>query len=204
MMARPSAGSRVRRALVSAVSLSLLACATSTPTDTPGVERLGATVLRYRGPEIEAVLSYRLPTLGVGDDWLFLDVAISGSGRDPVELKRDKIALRIPTGEVVPLATQREFGGAYPQLAAAIRRADIAAEPLDYWADRRTASLDFLAVPGGGLVTPSQWVNDRVVYQGRIYFFLPAGVQDGRYELRIDLPESKVRIPFRLGKGQGS
>lgn len=198
------AGSPVRRALAGVAVLLLLACTTATPTDTPGVDRLGATVLRYRGPEIEAVLSYRSAALGVGDDWLFLDVAITGSGRYSVEVKRDKIAVQVPSGDVVPLATQREFAEAYPQLAAAIQRANVAAEPLDYWVERRSASLDFLTVPGERLAMTSQWVNDQAVYQDRFYFFLPAGVQPGRYELRIDLPESKVRIPFRLGTAHES
>ncbi|MFI5143607.1 MAG: hypothetical protein ACHQQS_02620 [Thermoanaerobaculales bacterium] len=203
-MTRLRAGSLIPNVFAAAATLLLLACATATPTETPGVDRLGATVLRYRGPEIEAVLSYRLATLGVGDDWLFLDVAISGSGRDSVEVKRDKIAVQAPAGEVVPLATQQEFGEAYPQLAAAIQRASVAAEPLDYWSGRRIADLAFLTVPGEGLALPSAWVNDQVVYQGRLYFFLPGGVQPGRYELRIDLPESKVRILFRLGTGHES
>ncbi len=203
-MIRPWAALPIRHAFAGAALASLLACTTATPTETPGVDRLGATAVRYRGPQIEAVVSYRAATLGLGDDWLFLDVAVTGSGRDSVEVNRDKVAVQLPSGEVVPLASQHEFGEAYPQLAAVIERANIAAEPLDYWAGRRDASLAFLTAPGEGLAMTSEWVNDQVVYQGRLYFFLPAGVQPGRYQLRIDLTESKVRIPFRLGTGQGS
>ena len=179
-------------------------CSSAVPTETPGVERLGATVLRYRGPEVDVVVSYRVPSLGVGGDWLFLNVAITGNTRDSVEVKREKVAVRVPTGDVVALASQQEFGEAYSELASAIQRANVADEPLDYWSGRRIATLDFLREPGSGISLPSEWVNDQVVYQGRLYFFLPGGVQLGRYELRIDLPESKVRIPFRLGSAQGS
>lgn len=191
-------------ALAAGSALALLGCTTATPTETPGVDRLGATILRYRGPEVDVVLSYRMPTIGIGSDWLFLDAAITGNTRDSVEVKRERIALRVPSGDVVGLASQQEFGEAYAELASALQRASVAAEPLDYWAGRREASLDFLKVPGTGLSLPSEWVNDQVVYQGHLYFFLPGGVQPGRYELRIDLPESKVRIPFRLGPGQDS
>jgi hypothetical protein len=179
--------------------LTLTACSTATPTATPGVERLGATVLRYSGPEVDAVLSYRYASLNPGEEWLFLDVAITGKTRTSVEIKRDNISLLTPTGDVVPLASQEEFGQAYAQLAAALARADVAAEPLDYFPSRTSKALSFLVIPGTGLALDSVWVNDLEVATGRLYFDLPAGVQAGHYELRIDLQESKVRIPFRLG-----
>jgi len=182
--------------------LALTACSTATPTGTPGVERLGATVLRYNGPQVEAILSYRYAELHPGEGWLFLDLALTGNTRPAVEVKRDRIALLIPSGDVVPLASQEEFGHAYPQLAAALARAAVAAEPLDYFPGRTPKGLDFLVVPGTGLALESVWVNDLDVAIGRLYFDMPTGVQPGQYELRIDLAESKVRIPFRLG-GEG-
>ncbi len=183
-----------------ALVLIVAGCSTATPTDTPGVERVGKTVLHYTGPEVETVVSYRVAGLRPGEDWLFLDVAITGSKRESVELKREKIAVRIPTGEVVPLATQKEFGEAYPQLTAAVARADVAGEPLDYFVNRTPKPLNFLVTPGSGIAFDSIWVNDLDVAVGRLYFFIPGGVQNGPYELRIDLEETKVRIPFRLGE----
>ncbi len=179
--------------------LALTACSTATPTGTPGVERLGVTVLRYSGPEIDAVLSYRWANLNPGEDWLFLDLALTGNKRTSVEVKRGRISLLTPGGETVSLASQEEFGQAYPHLAAALARADVAAEPIDYYPGRNPKALSFQVVPGTGLALESEWVNDREVAIGRLYFDLPANVQPGEYELRIDLEESKVRIPFRLG-----
>jgi hypothetical protein len=180
--------------------ITLAGCRSATPTGTPGVDRVGRTVLRYAGPEVEAAVSYRVADLRLGEEWLFLDVAVTGTGRTSVELKREKIAIRIPSGEIVPLATQVEFGQAYPQLAAALARADVASEPLDYFISRKPKSLNFLVAPGTGLAFDSVWVNDLEVASGRLCFFVPGGVQAGAYELRLDLLESKVRIPFRLGE----
>ncbi|HVN75826.1 MAG TPA: hypothetical protein VMT19_05870 [Thermoanaerobaculaceae bacterium] len=188
-------------ALIGAIGMiASTACTTATPTETPGLYLVGKTVLHYKGPEVETVLSYRVATLRPGEDWLFLDVAITGTGRDSVELKREKISVRIPSGDVVPLATQREFGEVYPQLTAALARADVAAEPLDYFVNRKPKSLNFLVAPGTGISFDSVWVNDLDVAVGRLCFFVPGGVQNGPYELLIDLQESKVRIPFRLGE----
>jgi hypothetical protein len=193
------AGGRAVLAFGTLALLTLTACSTAAPTGTPGVERLGNTILRYTGPEVDAILSYRFSNLNLGADWLFLDISLTGNTRTSVEVKRDRISLLTPTGDVIPLATQQEFGEAYPQLASALARADIAGEPLDYYPSRTPKGLDFLVVPGTGLALESAWVNDLDVAIGRLYFFLPSGVQSGHYELRIDLQESKVRIPFRLG-----
>jgi hypothetical protein len=179
--------------------LTVTACSTATPTGTPGVERLGNTILHYRGPELDVLLSYRFASFNPGEDWLFLDVGITSETRNSVEIKREKIAIRTPAGEIIPLATQREFGAAYPKLAPVLARADIASEPLDFYPGRRTKGLDLLVPPGSALAVESVWANDQDVAIGRLYFDIPAGVQPGPYELRIDLQETKIRIPFRLG-----
>jgi hypothetical protein len=176
-----------------------LACSTATPTGTPGVDRIGRTMLRYDAGEVQVILSYAFANANPGEDWLFIDTAITGNTRDSVEVNRGKVAIRIPTGEVIPLAPQKEFGEAYPRLGATLARADIAAEPIDTYSDRRRIGLDFLVVPGTGIALDAVWVNDRTVAIGRLFFDLPNGVQPGSYELRIDLKESKVRIPFTLG-----
>ena len=172
-------------------------CSTAVPTETPGVERLGNTVLRYNGPEIEAVVSYRVPTLDLGEDWLFLDVAITAVD-DPVEVDRQKIWVRTPAGEEIALATQEEFRAAQGELTPKLAQADVAAEPLGYFAGRIEKKLEFFATPFEGLVFDSFTVTDREVYVGRLYFNVPGGMQAGRWELRAKLAESELRIPFRL------
>jgi hypothetical protein len=114
-----------------------LACSTATPTETAGVERIGRTMLRYRGPELEVTLSYGFANANLGEEWLFVDTAITGNVRESVEVKRDRIAVRTPSGDIVPLASQREFGEAYGKLAAALARADVAAQPIGNYPERR-------------------------------------------------------------------
>lgn len=186
--------------ILSLATLTSLACSTATPTGTPGVSRLGETVLQYKGPEIEALLSSRFANSNLGSPWLLLDLLVTGANRVAIEIKRDQVSIRIPDGTTVPLPSQEEFGKAYRDLRAADTRADVAADPLAYYTDRRIESLNFLVVPGSGLSFDSIWVNDRRMVVGRLYFPMPRDVQAGRYELRIDLSESKVRIPFSLGK----
>jgi hypothetical protein len=180
------------------------ACSSTTkppePPATPTLEQVGATVVKYVGQDIEVALSYRFAAANLGQDWLLLDLAVTGTHQESTELKREKIALRTPSGDIIPLPLQEELTQAYSGLRAVDRRADIASEPLRYWGGRRQCVLNFLVEPGSGLAMQSIWVNQDRYCEGRFYFPVPGGVQSGKYELRIDLKESKARIPFQILK----
>lgn len=179
------------------LGIAATACSSAVPTGTPGVERLGETVLRYAGPEVEAVVSYRFAAQSPGEDWLFLDVAITAV-REPVEIDRTRISLRTPAGDEVALATQEEFRAAHGELAPMIARAEVVGEPLGYFSGRVEKRLELFALPFEPLVFDSFWVNNREVYVGRLYFAVPGGVQTGRWELHMRFAESELRVPFRL------
>jgi hypothetical protein len=185
------------RSLMGLGSVLVAACSTTVPTETPGVERLGRTLLRYAGPEVEADVSYRIPTLDLGEDWLFLDVAFTAVD-EPVEIDRTKVWVRTPAGEEIPLATQEEFRAAHGELTPKMASADVAGEPLGQFPGRTEKRLEFFATPFEDLVVDSFWVTYRDVYVGRLYFNIPGGVQAGHWELHVKLAESELRIPFRL------
>jgi hypothetical protein len=183
-----------------AALLAVVGCSSAVPTDTPGVERLGERVLRYSGSEVEAVLGYRFASQSTGDEWMFLDLAVTGTTGESVEIRRDTIFLRSPTGETIALASQTEFGQAYGGLRAALQRAAIVGDPLDYFRDPAVCGLRLFAAPGEGLAFDSFTVHQHRVCAGRLYFFIPQTIQAGTWVLGIDLPESWLRIPFRLGE----
>lgn len=180
--------------------LAVAGCSSAVPTDTPGVDRLGERVLRYSGPEVEAVLGYRFASQSIGDEWMFLDLAVTGTTGESVEVRREKIFLRSPTGETIPLASQTEFGQAYGGLRADLQRAAIVADPLDYFKDPTVCGLLLFAVPGETLAFDSFTVHEHRVCTGRLYFFIPQTIQAGTWVLGIDLSESRLRIPFTLGE----
>src|SRR4030042_6856166 len=95
---------RLAMGIVLALALTTnLACSTAPPTATPGVERIGGTILHYRGPELDVVLSYRFANSNPGEDWLFLDVGITAETRDSGEGKRGRSAVRPPPGATPPV-----------------------------------------------------------------------------------------------------
>jgi len=187
------------KTLAAILAVGLVAgCATAVPTSNPEVEKVGSWVLRYNGPEIEAALGYRFADSSLGDDWMMLDLAVTGASTDSVEISRDKVWLRTPSGDTLGLPPQEYFAQSYSRLTPKIQRAVIAADPLDYWAGRGECGLDFQVAPGSRISQLSTWVNDRRVCFGRLFFELPTGIQPGHYTLGIDLEESKVRIPFEI------
>jgi hypothetical protein len=174
-------------------------CSTAVPTGTPGVDQVGSAVVRYRGPEVEMVLGYRFAAANLGEDWLILDLAVTGATGEAVEIDRADISLRTPGGDVIPLATQEEFGKEFRRLEPTIRRSAVAGDPLDYWAGRMPCDTQLFTAPGEGVAFDSLTVNDRRICYGKIFFLLPAGVQAGAYVLVVDLPETTIRVPFKLG-----
>lgn len=187
--------------LVAGVAISFVSCSSATPTDTPGVERMGRAVLRQNGPELWTVLGYRFATSQVGEEWMILEVALSSPGGQVAKVTRENVFLRTPDGDRLPLPTQKEFSEAYGSLRSTIARADIDRDPLNYFPhDREPCDIRFFVTPGAGVVFDEVSLNDRRACLGRFYFHVEGGIQPGRWVFGIDLPESEIRIPFELGK----
>jgi hypothetical protein len=189
----------MRRAAVAVAALAALFATAAKANATPpvGVTQVGATTIFYGGPLIRVVVSDRFARYNPQSGWLMLDTAMNAINA-PIVIPRDAIALRTPGGEVVPLATQKEFAQHYPQLASAIMRANFAKVPLQYlphWSVRR---LGLFAPRGIGITWDSAWLDQFHDSYGRLYFHLPSSVQKGRYELLIHLPEHEVVIPFTV------
>jgi hypothetical protein len=173
------------------------AAAWADPTPASQLTQVGATAIVYKGPQINVVVSDRFARYNPEGNWLMLDTAMTATG-EPIGIPRGAIAVRTPSGEVVPLATQQEFEQNYPQLAAAIMRANVSGEPMGYLIPQRNRPLRLFAPRGIGLVWESAWLDQFHNSYGRLYFYLPSGVQKGEYELLIHLPKNEVIIPFTV------
>ncbi len=190
---------RNRTGLLVAAGVAVLFGAVASAGTRPHSEltQVGATAIVYRGPQVDLALSYRFAKLNPTGDWLLLDTSMAAAS-EPIEVPRIAFAVRTPTGEVVPLASQKSLGNDYGHLASAIARANVTREPLGYLIPRRVRSLGLFAEYGPGLAFPSVWLDSWHNTYGRLFFRLPDGVQKGNYELLINLPESKVVIPFTI------
>ena len=186
-------------AAILALTVSLTGCSSATPTDTPGVERLGASVLKQFGPELWTVLGYKFASSQLGDEWMILEVGLSSPNGQNARVKREEVFLRSPSGNTVPLPTQEEFNKAWGELRPVIAKANVDRDPLDYFPPSRIeCAIQFFVAPGQGVSFDEVTVNDRRGCFGRFYFKVPGGIQSGRWVLGIDLEESEIRIPFDL------
>lgn len=167
----------------------------------PGVTRVGETIMRSVGADLEATLSYKFADSNLGDEWLVVDLALTGVGPESIEVRQDAISVVTPDGRRIPLPTQKDFIAAYPENQSLLRRAAIASEPLEATrGGRRPCELDFLRLPGtAGTTRTAIWINDRELCVGRLAFPIRGGIQPGRWRLVIELEESNLETPFVLG-----
>lgn len=187
--------------LVVCFSVTMTSCSTSTPTDTPGVERLGQYVLKQFGPELWTVLGYRFASSQLGDEWMIIEVGFSSPNGQSATVKRENVFLRSPSGDTIPLPSQKEFNEAYGGLRPVIAKANVDRDPLDYFpASRIECAVQFYVIPGAGVSFDEVTVSDRRGCFGRLYVKIPGGIQSGRWTLGVDLEESEIRIPFELGE----
>ncbi len=187
--------------VVVGVAATMMSCSTGSPTDTPGVERLGQYILKQYGPELWTVLAYRFANSQLGDEWMILEVGFSSPGGQNATVKRENIFLRTPAGDTIQLPSQKEFNKAYGALRPVIAKANVDRDPLDYFPPSRIeCSVQFYVSPGGGVSFDEVTVNDRRGCFGRLYVNIPGGIQAGRWTFGVDLEESEIRIPFELGE----
>ena len=166
----------------------------------PSVAKVGRTQVRTIGADLTGVVSYKFANSSLGDEWLFIDVALTSERSEATEVKQSNISVRTPDGRRIQLPTQKEFIDAYPQLQSAVRRAEIASEPLEATrGGKRECFLNFLRLPGTGTTREAIWINQRELCVGMLAFPVKGGIQPGRWKLIIELEESSLEIPFDLG-----
>lgn len=184
------------RGLAVAGAALVVATAALAARPTEELRAVGATAMIYKGPLVQVALSYKFPKLVASGDWLFLDTVITAT-QEPLEISRTAVSVRTPTGEIVPLASQEEFASAYPALRSAIARANVMAEPLNYFPPYAYRPMRLFS-EGRNIAFPSFWLDGWHDTFGRLFFRLPNGIQRGDYALLIHLKEGDVTVPFTL------
>jgi hypothetical protein len=184
-------------------ALLLGGCASSaTHSSRPGVTQIGKTMTRSVGPDLEAILGYQFANSSLGEEWLVVDLALTGLRSEAVEVRQEAIRIVTPDGRRIQLPTQQEFLTAYPEIQSFMRRAAIASQPLEATrGGKRPCALDFLRVPESGYTTRTAiWINDRELCVGMLAFPVRGGIQPGRWRLVIEFEESELEVPFALGE----
>jgi hypothetical protein len=167
------------------------------------IEQMGRTMVQYRSSLVEVLVDYKFANLSVGDDWIILNVAITSSEAQAIEVRRGSISVRTPDGRKIPLPSYPDFIDAYPEIQSAARRASVASDPLNFTrAGRRPCDLQFQPLPGTIAALESVYVNVRKICQGLLFFPVRGGIQPGRWEFIIEFEEFDARVPFVIERPQ--
>jgi predicted small secreted protein len=172
-------------------------------TTEPTVDQPGRTLSRYRDQLLEVIVDYKFANLSQGDNWMILNVAVTSSESQAIEVRREHVLVRTPDGRKIPLPPYADFIKAYPEIQSAARRAALASDPIDFTqAGRRTCYLGFQPLPGTVAALESVFVNMRKICQGLLYFPVEGGIQPGRWEFIIEFEEFDARVPFEIERPQ--
>lgn len=187
--------------LVMAAVVGFVGCSSATPTEDPGIDRVGKYIVMNKGSQAEVAIGYRYAQQSLGADWLLLEVAATSPPKQTAVMKREKISVKTPSGETVLLATQREFNEAYGTLQSMLQAASVVRDPMDYWPPRKDfCEIRFFREPGTAVSFDEVSINDFRACEGRFLFNIPGGVQAGRYVLVMDLDKSTVEIPITFSE----
>ena len=170
------------------------------PITEPVIDEPGRHIVRYRDAVIEIVVDSKFAANSLGDEWMILNTAMSGMTGATTVVERKLMSLRTPDGRTIPMPGYREFNDAYPELASAIRRAQLAADPLDFTrAGRRPCSIGFFPTPGSGRSAKTALnVSKNDICVGFLYFPVQGGIQPGNWRLIVDFEETRADVPFTI------
>ena len=170
------------------------------PITEPVVDHPGSSIVRYRDRVVEVVVETGFASKNIGEEWLILNVGLSGMTGGATEVDRRSVSIRTPGGSTIPLPSYRDFNASFDQLAAIARRATIASQPLGFTrGGRRACAISFMPLPGSGEVANTAvHVTKNDYCSGMLFFPVPGGVQPGRWRLVIDFEETRAVVPFIL------
>jgi hypothetical protein len=193
--------------IIIAAATLIAACSSSSSTTArttePRVDKPGKTISRYRDTMVEVIVDYKFANKSIGDDWMILNVAVTGWESKAVEVRRGHVLVRTPDGRKIPLPPYSDFIAAYPEVQSASRRAALASDPIDFTqAGRQTCDLRFQPLPGTNTALESVYVNMRKICQSLLFFPVQGGIQPGTWEFIIEFEEFDARVPFEIDRPQ--
>lgn len=190
----------MKRALLLSLATTLALPLSAAEERAPEVTRKGRTVVAYKGPALEAVLGYRWMNGHADATWVPLQFAVSGAGAATVPIAREDVSLVTPSGERIPLPTQKQFLEGLKDPRPIVQELRVTRDPISgYFPGRNTDQrLAFFSLPGERIAWDEVSVNRTVLTWGLLWFPLPGGVRPGTYRLEIRSKWANVEIPFTV------
>lgn len=165
-------------------------------------EMKGAYIRVAYNAEAWVVLGFQTANYSLGEDWMLLEVGMTLlKGQKNQNCTRDKLSLLTPNGDIVPLATQVEFGAA-GHLKALNKRGDMQRDNINYFPPGTSTGcrIGFFADPTESSLKPFdqfELAHGRGCL-GRLFFKIPGSIQYGQYWLIVEFDNSHLKVPFKV------
>jgi hypothetical protein len=168
----------------------------------PQIMTLEATFVRVAyNNEGYVILGYQIANRTVGQDWIMLDVGLTGMENTPdFTLKREAISLDTPDGKL-PLPSIAEYRENESKVQPLQNRMKVQRDSINYFPPwtHGVNRLGFFSDLGSRALPWDQAdVSHDRACMGQLYFHVPGGTKYGQYWLNVNFPQSVVRVPFRL------
>ena len=142
--------------LVIAVAILSAGCTGSVPTAVDGISNPTDTSALATGPDAHVFVDAGYASTRLGDRWLVLEAVLSARSGRRIEVSRDAITVRTPSGLTLPLATQQEYAESYGDIRAAQLHPAVAEpSPRLFGAPRRSCGRWFFTPPAEGFAADS-------------------------------------------------
>ena len=164
------------------------------------VKPLGAALAEYNDGRVQAVAAYYHSQRSHDSAWLLIEFGVSSPA--PLIVRRTEVELVTPDGDVVPLATQRQWGADSPRGRLLLQQAKTSRHQLRTYfpGTRGTESMRFFGRPENGetVIDAVESAPDQVLL-GDLLFESPTGAwARGRHVLVLRLADGTVELPIDL------
>ena len=147
------------------------------------------------------IMGYQIANRTIGDEWIMLDVGITGMERaKDYTLKRDAISLDTPDG-TLPLPSIKEYRENEGKVQPLQNRMKVQRDSIDYfppWTHGANRLGFFSDLGSRAMPWDQAEVTNNRACLGQLYFHVPGGTKYGQYWLNVKFAQSVARVPFRL------
>lgn len=183
-----------------AVVASLASVIQAQPREFASVRALGRALVEYNDGTTHAVAAYYHSQLSHDSAWLLVEIGVA-SPRS-LTVRRDQVELVTPSGRVVPLASQRRWGGDSTRARTLLQQARTTRHQVrTYFREINGAeALRFFTRPeeGGTVIDAVQTAPDQVLF-GDLMFESPTGAWErGGYALNLRHEHGTASLPIDL------
>lgn len=170
------------------------------PREFSHVSQQGAALVEYHDGVTQAVAAYYHSQRNHDTPWLLIEVGVSSSRS--LVLRRDRVRLVSPSGQVVPLAAQTRWGGDSARARGLLQQARTTRHQVRTYfrGPRDGVGLRFFGRPEQGqtVVDVAQIAPEEVLL-GDLLFESPTGAWErGTYALEIEHEGGTAALPIEL------